>query len=331
MITFLLATLTLPLHAAMPDTSLPDTWRQEARQLASQPYFFREGKGAWFAAFPRGADTARTALRLSIPLGEGLIERTVAVGPGLQVQPPGLGLLDRLHESYAAGTYPEAIRESFDLLWNAWEPNFWLIPEEYLARLLPLPEMALASGEWFKAQRQIQILLDLIHDPSARDRLLDLRLLVLELSGDRTEALREAVTWMESRSRYGPSALGYRIAAALALESGDFETALWTALEPITFSGPLPMSDLAICYRIALAASLAMGEESHALLLFQEMRDRGLPWPKHQGDPEDTLLSQLDALARPAGEIRTEPSPEPGSLNHLLRGLRPRVQHEHQE
>ncbi len=97
--------------------------------------------------------------------------------------------------------------------------------------------------------------------------------------GDRRELRRLATAWCIEADPTGPSALGWEILAQLAYDAGDFATARWTALQPIVFSGYLPMEHLDSCYALAIAAADKLKDTAHATTLFREMQARQLAWP----------------------------------------------------
>lgn len=97
--------------------------------------------------------------------------------------------------------------------------------------------------------------------------------------GQVDEIRRLARAWCAAADPAGGSALGWRILAQLAYDDGDFERARWIALQPIVFSGFLPMDQIDGCYAIAIGAAHRLRDFSHGRALWAEMQDRELPWP----------------------------------------------------
>ena len=85
--------------------------------------------------------------------------------------------------------------------------------------------------------------------------------------------------WLEQRSPYGDSALGYYTNGAECLRSENFEAALDSALHPIVFSNPTPPAKLEHCYAVAISAAIGLRDKDYALMLYGEMQERQLEWP----------------------------------------------------
>lgn len=86
-------------------------------------------------------------------------------------------------------------------------------------------------------------------------------------------------TWLEQRTPYGNSALGYYINGADLLRSENYEAALDNALQPIVFSSPDPPEKLEHCYAVAISAAIGLREKDYAQMLYAEMQERRLEWP----------------------------------------------------
>lgn len=150
------------------------------------------------------------------------------------------------------------------------ESNFFVL---YIPLILQSPDPARAIGVSTRLRPQIK-------NPAALRALDDA---VLE-SYQRLKLFEEAVAmakkWVEERSPYGESALGYYVLGSDYLRRADYETALDLALQPIVFSSLLPTDKLAHCYALAVSAALGLREHEHAALLYQEMQTRGFFWPE---------------------------------------------------
>ncbi len=109
--------------------------------------------------------------------------------------------------------------------------------------------------------------------------------------------------WLEQRSPYGDSALGYYTSSANLLRGEDYELALECALQPIVFSTPTPPAKLEHCYAAAISAAIGLRDKDYALTLYAEMQERHLKWP--EVDPTfdsyfKKLTDYLQKAQRPA-------------------------------
>ena len=167
------------------------------------------------------------------------------------------------------------------------ESNFFVL---YIPLILDSPDPARALGVSARLRPQIV-------NPAARRALDDA---VLE-SYQRLELFDEAVTmakaWIEERSPYGESALGYYVRGSDYLRHADYEAALDLALQPIVFSSLLPTDKLAHCYALAVSAALELREHEHAALLYQEMQARGFDWPENDSTLNPYLIEIEQHLA----------------------------------
>lgn len=94
------------------------------------------------------------------------------------------------------------------------------------------------------------------------------------------EALPYAQAWVESRSPFGDSALGFYVLGTHHLRLEEYTEALDLALQPIVFSTPTPQDKLAHCYAVAISAALGLREKDYAHTLLSEMREQDLLWPE---------------------------------------------------
>ncbi len=94
------------------------------------------------------------------------------------------------------------------------------------------------------------------------------------------ESIPLAKSWIESRTPFYKSALGYYILGAANLRNKDYSSALDTALLPIVFSSPNPQDKLAHCYAVAISAAVGLREKGYAHVLLKEMKERDLLWPE---------------------------------------------------
>lgn len=162
------------------------------------------------------------------------------------------------------------------------ESNFFVL---YIQLILDSPDPARAIGASTRLRHNIT-------NPKAL-RALDDAILEsyhrFELFG---EAIPLAKSWVDERTPYGESALGYYVLGCEHLRRAEYETALDLALQPIVFSSLLPTDKLAHCYALAISAAYELRERDYAALLFKEMGRRGFGWPKQ----DSTLKAYLEKI-----------------------------------
>lgn len=90
-----------------------------------------------------------------------------------------------------------------------------------------------------------------------------------------------AVAWVEQRSAYERSALGYYVLSADALRKEAYDEAIDLALQPIVFSSPITTEKIAHCYAVAISAALGLRDKDYAATLYREMLERDLSWPEN--------------------------------------------------
>lgn len=139
--------------------------------------------------------------------------------------------------------------------------------------------------------------------------------LSLGLTAD-TRALARA--WCAAADATEGSALGWKILAQLEFDAGNFDRALWTALQPVVFSTYLSLEDLDHCYVLAIASADALGDRATGLRLYREMNERAINWPDDRRFNAVALrYATLSASTGAVDEIpaRKEPTfaPEPSS------------------
>ncbi|MGJ8654115.1 MAG: hypothetical protein ACSHX8_12650 [Opitutaceae bacterium] len=176
--------------------------------------------------------------------------------------------------------------ELLELLYNQRVQMIPLLPASESHFFIYYVELILQSDNPARAIAVTEVLRPQIDNPAAI-RALDDAILSsyhqLELH-EQARSLAEA--WVESRSPYQESALGYYVLGTNKLRAEDFDGALELALKPIIFSSPTPKDQLDACYAVAISAALALRDKEYALTLYQEMQERGFDWPK-----DDTTLA----------------------------------------
>lgn len=218
------------------------------------------------------------SIRIASAEGAGEIVFTFRAEEIRQIEVPGESYKSLALEWMRSGQTEGAL-ELMALLYNQRGPLLPLMPAieshffVYYADLVldsPKPARAIAITENLRPQ---------IENPEAL-RILDDAILesyqTLELY---EQAAPLAEKWLEDRSPYGESALGYYVLGAAKLRSEAFDEALELSLQPIVFSSPIPTDKLAHCYAVAISAALGLREREYAATLYLEMEERGLAWP----------------------------------------------------
>jgi hypothetical protein len=190
---------------------------------------------------------------------------------------PGKDIVEQTVEQIRSGDLTGALPYLESII-GARYALFPLIPPEDLSVFRALPLAALAVDNPAQAIAYAKAIKPYLTLPDDQKELRDVELLGYYRLQLQEEAEQLALAWIGEEDRFGDSALGYFILAALQFEAADYETALYTALEPIVFSGVLPKSYLAPCYSIAIASAHMVGDSAESEKLFREMKDRGIPW-----------------------------------------------------
>lgn len=302
-----LATLAAaPRLAAQQDDPGPP--EAELRALREPVTLFHRN-GQQFRGDVSGSD--ETTIQLRAIQGAGEILMTFPKEEIRDIHFPGDRMLLRgqtlFHEGKEAAALPylEPVfiqrRPLFDML----------EPEERLPFSF-LPEAALAAGEPAKAVALVQELAPFYEDEETLDRLADTELVAYYQLGLTEEAEKRALAWVGEADRFSESALGFFIAGSIALEREEAEEALWLALEPIVFSGQLPVAYLDHCYSLAIVATHVLDNDEHREALLEEMRERGLEWRSLRafatvaGDIDDLAIDLGDGPRPPYEAVSTE-------------------------
>ncbi len=223
-------------------------------------------------------NVSKDTIRIASAEGAGEIVFTFRAEEIRQIDVPGESYKSLALEWMRSGQTEDAL-ELMALLYNQRGPLLPLMPASeshffvYYADLVldsPKPARAIAITENLRPQ---------IENPEAL-RILDDAILesyqTLELY---EQAAPLAEKWLEDRSPYGKSALGFYVLGAAKLRSEAFDEALELGLQPIVFSSPIPTDKLAHCYAVAISAALGLREREYAATLYREMEERGLAWP----------------------------------------------------
>lgn len=121
-----------------------------------------------------------------------------------------------------------------------------------------------------------------VEDPLAKKIIKDALLLCQFHLGNYAETELLALLWIDCAQLFHSSALGWWLLAMIEFSKYQYESALWTSMKPIVFSGQIPMEFLGESYAVAIAACIELNKEKEAATLLDEMQNRGLSWPDHE-------------------------------------------------
>lgn len=190
---------------------------------------------------------------------------------------PGERIFEQTNEMVAEGNLRKALPYLESLLAQRYR-LFDLLPQEERSPFAAVPMAALSIDRPAAAIAYVEALRPYLGQAAAAERLDTAELLARYILDLDDEARRQALAWIEADERFGDSALGYFVLAALRFEGGDYEGALDVSLRPVVFSGQLPMAYLPHCYTLAIASTHLLGNDGHREQLLAELRERGLSW-----------------------------------------------------
>ncbi len=140
----------------------------------------------------------------------------------------------------------------------------------------------LQSNEYTKCLAIAQRLDPLVKDPQVKKFIKDALILCHFHLGNYAETELLALSWVDHAQPFYSSALGWWLLAMIEFSKDQYESALWTSMKPIVFSGQIPMEFLSESYAVAIAACIELNYEKEAATLLEEMHNRGLNWPDHE-------------------------------------------------
>ena len=220
--------------------------------------------------------------------GTGVIEYALQFDNIQRIDFPGTEYVALANEFLENKDYPHAIL-IMDALYKQRVQLFRWQPFNALLCFKRHAELHLNYGSLTSAIQIANQLKAHINNSGIIDELNDIILLAYHRlwMEDRADALSKQ--WIEERSSYGRSALGWYVQAELKLKAQDYAQALQFALEPIVFSSQFPMSYLDHCYAVAIIAAIELNESAHSQLLWKEMHERGFAWPAVFAKQEPTF------------------------------------------
>jgi len=276
-------------------------------QLAARPAHVTVRDGHSFSGLLDGLAGDRLRLRLATDGGE--VIYTIPTRDIASFEMPGDDLYELARETLERGD-PATARPLLEALVRQRARYLPLLDAAQRRCFLHLIEACEADGDPVATIGYAR-LLEPHATTAAEHRLIrDSLLRAYATLGQQAEVEKRARRWCATIAYPPDSALGWVLLARQHLRTGDPERARWLALQPITFCPAhtrVPYLDEA--YALAIAACDRLGDTLSARILFDEMRDRGLPWP--EADPD------LRPLARRYADPPAESAPAPRNASPL--------------
>jgi hypothetical protein len=263
-----------------------------------------------------GYRSQRVRLRVPADEGEAIYQFSVdairsLIFPRTQKADEALAALEMDPDADVLGVLEETWSERIAYMPALDRPN--------RAPLLAYAEALLKDGHPLEAVARGRRLKGIALDTDERERMDTVVIVGHEQAGLLEEASILAEVWCQGHEASGSSVLGWVILARQALRQEAWDEAIWLALHPIAFGHDATVSDLDMCYGAAIAANLNLENAEQAVVLFNEMQERGIQWPD-----EEPLLERASAILaqamvdetqsidrRLADEISAPPVPDP--------------------
>lgn len=260
-------------------------WTPEAiYQELSQPVTVQTKVGRDFSGLPIQVDA--NSIVLLAEVGQGSVEYTFNVDDIVNVRLPGGALRSYALDLIEGGSVDRGL-DLLESLFQQREPFFrYLPPAEptFFAEQIPLFRQHGAVERGLNLARTVLPYVNA--DPALVDLIGDEMLLGGFLLGKTDEARQRAQTWIEEKGREARSALGWYVLGTLQRDAEDLDTAWFTWLKPIVFSGARRPNYLTECYVGAIEVGIALQRFDEARGLLGEMDTRGLRWPADHPLPE---------------------------------------------
>jgi hypothetical protein len=235
-----------------------------------------------------GYRSQRVRLRVPADEGEAIYQFSVdeirtLVFPDFQEADDALAALE---------TDPSA--DVLSVLEETWSERIAYLPALDRPNRIPLlvyAEALLKDGHPLEAIARGRRLKGIALDTDERERMDAVVILGHEQAGLLEEASVLAEIWCREHEASGSSVLGWVVLARQALRQEEWDEAIWLALHPIAFGHDATVSNLDMCYGAAIAANLNLENAEQAVVLFNEMRERGIQWPD-----AEPLLERASAI-----------------------------------
>ncbi len=221
---------------------------------------------------------SETQFTLTAPADAGEVIYTYGRGDDAQLHFPGndykllaLDLLDDGHEAVAIPVLRALFAQR--------SPYLDFLPEKEAVFFARLADAYLGQGKPIDAVATARRLAPHIKTTSVKRKLRDIVLLAHYRLKLQEETRQLAGAWIKTAPRFHDSALGWWVLAQLEFEAENFEAALWNALRPIVFAGPMPMAYRQHCYAVCISSYRALNDDENAQTLTNEMNALDLEWP----------------------------------------------------
>ncbi len=265
---------TLPMPGALPDPVGGGIPPPELEELRKPLTIFVRG-GRRFDGTLAGFDGEKLSLRTIQAGGE-----IVMSFPQEDIERiffPGGSILEATRATIRSGDMPAALPYLEALLAIRY-PIFPLLPPDQRSLYAEIPFAALSIDRPAAAIAYVEALRPYYTREGDLEKLRAAELLgryILDLSD---EAREQAENRIEREGRFPESALGHFVLGAIQFREGSYADSLQTSLEPIVFTGQIPVPYLGHCYALAVASTHVLGNDKHRDQLLGEMRERGIPW-----------------------------------------------------
>ena len=234
-------------------------------------------------------------VRLRVPVDEGEAIYQIPVDDIRSLAFPGT--LEAEHALAALEQDPFA--PVLGILEETWSERIAYLPaldQPNRSPLLALAESLLQHGHPLEAIARGRRLKGIGLDAEERERMDAVVILGHEQAGLFFEASVLAENWCREHEASGSSILGWAVLTRQALREEKWEEALWLALHPVAFGHDATVPELDVCYGAAIAANLHLENADQAVGLFNEMGERGIPWPDNEPLLEEALAIIAEAM-----------------------------------
>jgi hypothetical protein len=249
---------------------------EKVQQVFDQPLTIKNKNGGVFTGYVQSIE--REKLTLKTKAGKGEVIYSFARGDITNVIFPGTELKLLVLELLEDNFYQQAL-PLMEALYEQQTPFFSFLKEPELFFFFKLAHVYLKTNALQKAITTANQLIPQIQDKQRLEQLNEIILLAYFKLQSYDQARSLAQMWVKKAKPFQQNALGWWILAYIAFEKKQYNEALWTSLQPIVFSGQLPMSYLGHCYSVAVASAHSLKMEGKATQLYTEMQQRHLKWP----------------------------------------------------
>jgi len=226
--------------------------------------------------FIESASDTRIVLKNEVDAGE--VTYTLFKDDIAEISLPGSDIEFRAFELINDDRQGEAIQLLY-LLYHYRSSFLGLLSKKDVLIFTHLVNAYLQAKDYVNCLAIAQRLDPFVEDPLAKKIIKEALLLCQFHLGNYAETELLALLWVDSAQLFHSSALGWWLLAMIDFSKDQYESALWTSMKPIVFSGQIPMEFLGESYAVAIAACIELNKEKEAATLLEEMHNRGLSWP----------------------------------------------------